>query len=137
VANEKIWTGIPLEGQSKFTFWHVMFFAWFCNMAMHIGMADLSIFRYARKWYYGFTSAFGMFLGHYIAWIWLSGDFEYADKIEEMFNNEYQHYGKEILIDSRPSDAIVLAAKRQLPIFVAEDVLNEVCREMPDDEEET
>ena len=45
--------------------------------------------------------------------------------------------GKEILIDSRPSDAIVLAAKRQLPIFVAEDVLNEVCREMPDDEEET
>ena len=45
--------------------------------------------------------------------------------------------GKEILIDSRPSDAIVLAAKRQLPIFVAEDVLNEVCREMSDDEEGT
>ncbi len=69
VANEKIWTGIPIEGQSKFTFWHVMFFAWFCNMAMHIGMADLSILRYARKWYYGFTSAFGMFLGHFVAWI--------------------------------------------------------------------
>lgn len=45
--------------------------------------------------------------------------------------------GKEILIDSRPSDAIVLAAKRQLPIFVAEDVLDEVCREMPGDESET
>ena len=42
--------------------------------------------------------------------------------------------GKEVLIDSRPSDAIVLASKRQLPIFVDEDVLNEVCREMPDDE---
>ncbi len=69
VANEKIWTGIPVEGQLKFTFWHVMFFAWFCNMAMHIGMADLSIFRYARKWTYGFASAFGMFLGHYVAWI--------------------------------------------------------------------
>ncbi len=69
VANERIWTGIPVEGQSKFTFWHVMFFAWFCNMAMHIGMADLSIFRYARKWAYGFASAFGMFLGHYVAWI--------------------------------------------------------------------
>ena len=69
VATEKIWTGLPVEGQSKFTFWHVMFFAWFCNMAMHIGMADMSILRYARKWYYGFTSAFGMFLGHYIAWI--------------------------------------------------------------------
>jgi purine-cytosine permease-like protein len=69
VANEKIWTGIPIAGQSKFTFWHVMFFAWFCNMAMHIGMADLSIFRYAKKWYYGFSSATGMYVGHYIAWI--------------------------------------------------------------------
>jgi len=69
VANEKIWTGTPLAGQSKFTFWHVMFFAWFCNMAMHIGMADLSMLRYARKWQYGFASAFGMFLGHYTAWI--------------------------------------------------------------------
>jgi purine-cytosine permease-like protein len=69
VANEKIWTGVPLKGQSKFTFWHVMFFAWFCNMAMHIGMADLTILRYARKWQYGFLSAFGMYLGHFIAWI--------------------------------------------------------------------
>ena len=44
--------GRRCAGQTKFTFWHVMFFAWFCNMAMHIGMADLSVFRYARKsWY--------------------------------------------------------------------------------------
>ncbi len=69
VANEKIWTGVPLEGQSKFTFWHVMFFAWFCNMAMHIGMADMTILRYAKKWHYGFASAFGMYLGHFVAWI--------------------------------------------------------------------
>ena len=69
VANERIWTGVPIHGQTQFTFWHVMFFAWFCNMAMHIGMADMSIFRYARKWHYGFASAFGMFLGHYVAWI--------------------------------------------------------------------
>jgi purine-cytosine permease-like protein len=69
VANEKIWTGVPLAGQSKFTFWHVLFFAWFCNMAMHIGMADMTILRYARKWQYGFLSAFGMYLGHFVAWI--------------------------------------------------------------------
>ncbi|MEM8966559.1 MAG: hypothetical protein AAGE93_09080 [Bacteroidota bacterium] len=69
VANEKIWTGVPLEGESKFTFWHVMFFAWFCNMAMHIGMADMSILRYARKWQYGFSSAAGVFLGHFVAWL--------------------------------------------------------------------
>ncbi len=69
VANEKIWTGVPLAGQSKYTFWHVLFFAWFCNMAMHIGMADMSMFRYAKKWQYGFASVFGMFLGHFIAWV--------------------------------------------------------------------
>jgi purine-cytosine permease-like protein len=69
VAKTKIWTGVPLAGQSQFTFWHVLFFAWFCNMAMHIGMADLSLFRFARRWSYGFASGFGMFLGHYLAWI--------------------------------------------------------------------
>jgi cytosine permease len=69
VANEKIWTGVPYAGQTKFTFWHVMFFAWFCNLAMHIGMSDMSLLRYARKWYFGFASAFGMFLGHFVAWI--------------------------------------------------------------------
>ncbi len=69
VAQAKVWTGTPLAGQSKFTFWHVMFFAWFCNMAMHIGMADLSIFRYAKSWKSGFTSAAGMYVGHYFAWL--------------------------------------------------------------------
>ena len=69
VAQNKIWTGEPLAGQSKFTFWHIMFFAWFCNMAMHIGMADMSLLRYAKKWQYGFSSASGVFLGHYIAWL--------------------------------------------------------------------
>jgi purine-cytosine permease-like protein len=69
VAKEKIWTGgAPLKGV-KFTFWHVMFFAWFCNAAMHMGMADLSILRYAKKWPYGASSAAGMFVGHYMAWI--------------------------------------------------------------------
>ena len=69
VANERIWTGVPMEGVTKFTFWHVLFFAWFCNMAMHIGMADMTILRYAKRWEYGFFSAFGMYLGHFVAWI--------------------------------------------------------------------
>ncbi|AKP51668.1 purine-cytosine permease family protein [Cyclobacterium amurskyense] len=69
VAESTIWTGVPLEGQSKFGFWHILFFAWFCNMAMHIGMADLSLLRYAKKWEQGFSSATGVFLGHFIAWI--------------------------------------------------------------------
>ena len=70
VAQTVIWKGgDPMPGQVKFTFWHVMFFAWFCNMAWHIGMADLSLFRYARKSWYGLASASGMFTGHYMAWI--------------------------------------------------------------------
>lgn len=65
-----IWRGgDPLPGQVKFTFWHVTFFAWFCNMAMHIGMSDLTVLRYARKWWYGAASAAGMFIGHFIAWL--------------------------------------------------------------------
>ena len=69
-AKTLIWKGgDPLPGQVKFTFWHVAFFAWFCNMAMHIGMADLSVFRYAKKSWYGVATAAGMYLGHFVAWI--------------------------------------------------------------------
>ncbi len=70
VASTVVWKGgDPMPGQVKFTFWHVMFFAWFCNMAWHIGMADLSLFRFARKSWYGLASAAGMYIGHFMAWI--------------------------------------------------------------------
>jgi len=70
LAQTAIWKGgDPLPGQIKFTVWHVMFFAWFCNMAMHIGMSDLSVFRFARKARYGLATATGMYLGHFLAWI--------------------------------------------------------------------
>lgn len=36
--------------------------------------------------------------------------------------------GREVRVDTRPSDAIVLACKRDIPIFVAEEVLEEVLR---------
>ncbi|HRT28730.1 MAG TPA: hypothetical protein P5527_02960 [Kiritimatiellia bacterium] len=70
IASTRIWTGgEPQPGQVKFTFWHVMFFSWFCNMVWHIGMADLSLFRFARKSWYALSSAAGMYLGHFMAWI--------------------------------------------------------------------
>ncbi|WP_194768599.1 purine-cytosine permease family protein [Tamlana sp. I1] len=69
VANDKIWTGVPLEGQTKYTFWHVMIFSWLCNNAMHIGLSDMTIYRYAKKSTYGFASGFGMFIGHFMAWV--------------------------------------------------------------------
>lgn len=69
VAKKVVWTGVPIAGQAKYGFWHVFCFAWFCNLAMHVGMSDLSIFRFARKPRYAFASAAGMYIGHYMAWI--------------------------------------------------------------------
>ncbi|GLR18980.1 purine-cytosine permease family protein [Portibacter lacus] len=59
----------PFPGQIKYTFWHVFLWSWFCNAAMHIGMSDLSVFRFAKKASSGWTTAAGMYVGHYIAWI--------------------------------------------------------------------
>lgn len=57
------------NGESTFSFWQIVVFAWLCNGAMHFGMADLTIFRFARSKASGWAPAIGMFLGHYMAWI--------------------------------------------------------------------
>ncbi|MEQ8473046.1 MAG: hypothetical protein RIC35_17760 [Marinoscillum sp.] len=59
----------PFPGQIKYTFWHVVLWSWFANAAMHIGMSDLSVFRFAKSASSGWTSAAGMYVGHYMAWI--------------------------------------------------------------------
>jgi len=59
----------PAGSPEKISFWGVVFFSWFCNAAMHLGMADLSVLRFAKSPNAGFASAAGMFLGHYVAWI--------------------------------------------------------------------
>lgn len=69
VAKTKIFPGTPIGNNSKYTIWHVIGFAWLCNATQHLGMSDVTIFRYAKSWTQGFASAFGMFLGHYGAWI--------------------------------------------------------------------
>jgi len=69
VAETRIWNGIPTAGQEKYGFWHIAFFAWFANLAMHVGLSDMALFRYAKSWKYGFISAFGIFPGHFLAWI--------------------------------------------------------------------
>jgi NCS1 family nucleobase:cation symporter-1 len=71
---EAVWSESILVAQggsseSTMGFWSVMFFAWFCNAAMHVGMADLSVFRFAKKASYGWASAAGMYVGHFMAWI--------------------------------------------------------------------
>src|SRR4051794_1419832 len=40
-----------------------------------------------------------------------------------------RHSGELVEVDSRPSDAIALAVTAKVPIYVAEDVLGEVCPE--------
>ncbi len=88
LADTVIWKGgDPLPGLSKFTIWHVVFFAWFCNMAMHIGMSDLSVFRFARKSRYASASAAGMFIGHFLAWICASMLFAY--QLHETHPDDY------------------------------------------------
>jgi purine-cytosine permease-like protein len=59
----------PFPGQIKYTFWHVVIWSWFANAAMHIGMSDLSVFRFAKTASSGWTTAAGMYVGHYMAWI--------------------------------------------------------------------
>ena len=71
---ETIWTESIIvaqggESASRMGFWSVLFFAWFCNAAMHVGMADLSVFRFAKKASYGWASSAGMYVGHFMAWI--------------------------------------------------------------------
>lgn len=69
VAQEKIWTGNEVAGQTKYTFIHIFIFSWLCNSTMHIGLSDMSIYRYAKKSYYGYVSGLGMYTGHLLTWI--------------------------------------------------------------------
>ncbi len=56
-------------GASKYTMIHIVMFSWLCNSPAHIGLGDMSIYRYAKKASYGLASGFGMFIGHGMAWI--------------------------------------------------------------------
>ncbi|MDZ4851571.1 MAG: hypothetical protein SGI77_19950 [Pirellulaceae bacterium] len=69
--NYNVWELLtpPAGTPERISFWGVVFFSWFCNAAMHLGMADLSVLRFAKSPNAGFASAAGMFLGHYVAWI--------------------------------------------------------------------
>jgi cytosine permease len=69
IANQTIWKGASEHASGGLGLWHVVAFAWICNLAMHVGLSDMAIFRFARRPSYGLFSAFGMYVGHYMAWI--------------------------------------------------------------------
>jgi len=69
IGKKFIWTGRAADPANQVSFWHVAAFAWICNLAMHGGLSDMALFRYAKTTWCGLTSAVGMFFGHYVAWI--------------------------------------------------------------------
>ena len=66
IATDHIWIRDESSGLSL---WHVAAFAWVCNLAMHGSLGDMTLLRYARRSSYGYFSALGMFIGHFMAWI--------------------------------------------------------------------
>ncbi|RQW64744.1 purine-cytosine permease family protein [Vibrio viridaestus] len=68
IAREFVWTGVTPDGRPSLSMWQIAAFAWGCNLPFHLSMGDMSILRFARKSWYGFFSAFGMFIGHTMAW---------------------------------------------------------------------
>lgn len=113
MANTVVWRGgDPLPGQTKFTIWHVIFFAWFCNMAMHIGMSDLSVFRFARKSYHALATGAGMYVGHFMAWISASMLFAF-----QLYETHPDPYMVQLLQDHSARYAALTAAELSaLPI---------------------
>jgi NCS1 family nucleobase:cation symporter-1 len=69
IAERVVWTGRTPDGSAPMGFWRIAAFAWICNLAMHGGLSDMALFRYAKHSWYGLITAVGMFFGHYVAWI--------------------------------------------------------------------
>ncbi len=65
VASESIWK----DTEGEVGIWHVIAFAWVANLAMHGSLGDMTLLRFAKSPKYGYFSALGMFIGHYMAWI--------------------------------------------------------------------
>ena len=64
-----VFSGNVPEGSVRLSWKHVAAFAWMCGFVYHVGLNDMSIFRYARRSSYGWVGLFGMFLGHFFAWV--------------------------------------------------------------------
>lgn len=56
-------------GAEPYTIAHVACFAWLCNLAWHVGLNDMGLFRFAKSQKYGLITTIGMFIGHFFAWI--------------------------------------------------------------------
>lgn len=64
-----IWTGKTADGSAPFSVWQVAAIAFTNNLALHLGMGDMSTLRFAKRKEYGFYSVFATFGGHFVAWL--------------------------------------------------------------------
>ena len=69
IINSNIGSGSGAANLEPYTIFHVACFAWLCNLAWHVGLNDMGLFRFAKNAKYGFITAIGMFVGHFFAWI--------------------------------------------------------------------
>lgn len=69
IGGSDIFTGKTPEGDGGISLLGIIGFTWGANSFAHTGMIDMSLLRYAKKSWYGYMSATGMFLGHYMAWV--------------------------------------------------------------------
>lgn len=69
IADASIWTGSAVGGGERLSTIHVIGFAWMCNLAYHGGLNDMSLLRFAKRSSYGFVTGYGMYVGHFFAWI--------------------------------------------------------------------
>jgi len=64
-----VFNGTVPEGDVHLSWVHVAAFAWMCGFVYHVGLNDMSIFRFAKRRSYGWVGLYGMFLGHFFAWV--------------------------------------------------------------------
>ncbi|WP_299038496.1 cytosine permease [uncultured Pseudokineococcus sp.] len=69
LGESSIFTGQTPEGTAGISLLGIIGYSWAANSFAHTGLVDMSLLRYAKKSSYGYTSATGMFLGHYMAWV--------------------------------------------------------------------
>nr|WP_267135205.1 hypothetical protein [Halomonas dongshanensis] len=69
VVDTFVWTGATPDGSPGISVWIIAAWAWGANLPQHLGMSDMTIMRFARKSSYGYFSAAGMYIGHYMAWV--------------------------------------------------------------------
>lgn len=69
IGGEGVFTGRTPDGAEGIGLLGIIGYSWAANSFAHAGLIDMSLFRYAKKSWYGYLSATGMFLGHYVAWL--------------------------------------------------------------------